>query len=59
MITAIGDKKGIFPILSSPKRSATVTLYYNNGLSNIEGSLQQGTLQIDVFDEEKDMQEEV
>ncbi|WP_291720315.1 hypothetical protein [Bernardetia sp.] len=53
VITAIGGKKGSFPIMSSPKRSATVTLYYNNGLANIEGSLAEGTLQIDVFDEEK------
>lgn len=53
VITAIGDTKGAFPIVSSPERSATVTLYYNNGLANIEGSLQEGTLNIDVFDEEK------
>ncbi len=53
VITAIGDKKGSFPIMSSPERSATVTLYYNNGLANIEGSLEQGTLTINVFDEEK------
>ena len=53
VITAVGDKKGTFPIVSSPERSATVTLYYNNGLANIEGSLERGTLQIDLFDEEK------
>lgn len=53
VITAIGGNKGSFPIMSSPERSATVTLYYNNGLANIEGSLAEGTLQIDVFDEEK------
>ncbi|WP_338759321.1 hypothetical protein WAF17_11510 [Bernardetia sp. ABR2-2B] len=53
VITAIGDNKGSFPIMSSPKRSATVTLYYNNGLANIEGSLEKGTLNIDIFDEAK------
>ncbi len=53
VITAIGGNKGSFPIVSSPERSATVTLYYNNGLANIGGSLQQGTVQIDIFDEEK------
>lgn len=53
VITAIGDNKGSFPIMSSPERSATVTLYYNNGLANIEGSLERGTLTIDIFDEEK------
>lgn len=53
VITAIGDNKGAFPIVSSPNRSATVTLYYNNGLANMEGSLQEGTLYIDIFDEEK------
>lgn len=53
VITAIGDNKGVFPIISSSQRSATVTLYYNNGLANIEGSLEAGTLTIEVFDEEK------
>lgn len=53
VITAIGDKKGAFPIMSSPERSATVTFYYNNGLANQGGSLKEGTLYIDVFDEEK------
>ena len=53
VITAIGDNKGAFPIVSSPNRSATVTLYYNHGLANMEGSLQEGTLYIDIFDEEK------
>lgn len=53
VITAIVDNKGAFPIVSSPNRSATVTLYYNNGLANMEGSLQEGTLYIDIFDEEK------
>ncbi len=53
VITAIGDTKGTFPIKSSPERSATVTFYYNNGLDNHGGSLKEGTLTIDIFDEEK------
>ncbi|AFM04443.1 hypothetical protein Fleli_2060 [Bernardetia litoralis DSM 6794] len=53
VITAIGDKKGNFPIISSSQRSATVTFYYNNGLANIGGSLKEGVLNIDIFDEEK------
>ena len=52
-ITAIGDKKGAFPIKSSSERSATVTFYYNNGLDNHGGSLKEGTLNIDIFDEQK------
>jgi PBP1b-binding outer membrane lipoprotein LpoB len=53
VITAIGDKKGTFPIISSSERSASVTFYYNNGLSNQGGALKEGTLNIDIFDEEK------
>ncbi len=53
VITAIGDNKGSFPIISSPERSATVTLYYNNGLTNLDASIKEGTLHIDIFDEEK------
>lgn len=53
VITAIGGKKGDFPIMSSPQRSATVTFYYNNGLANIGGSLKEGVVNIDIFDEEK------
>lgn len=53
VITAIGDTKGVFPIKSSPERSATVTFYYNNGLDNHGGSLKEGTLTIEIFDEVK------
>lgn len=53
VITAIGNRKGAFPIKSTSERSATVTFYYNNGLSNHGGSLKEGTVYIDIFDEEK------
>jgi hypothetical protein len=49
----MGDSKGVFLIMSSPERSATIAFYCNSGLSNQGGFLKEGILNIDIFDEEK------
>lgn len=53
VIKAIGDNKGRFSVGTNASRSATITVYYNNGLINLKRSLQTGTLNIDIFDEQK------
>ncbi|PIY08802.1 MAG: hypothetical protein COZ18_10410 [Flexibacter sp. CG_4_10_14_3_um_filter_32_15] len=53
VIKAIGDKKGRFSVGTNAPRSATIIVYYNNGLINLKRSLETGILNIDIFDEEK------
>lgn len=53
VIKATGDYKGRFSVGTNASRSATITVYYNNGLINLKRSLKTGTLNIDIFDEQK------